>query len=112
MQAKNFGPELLSLHPNRGHGTPELALGNSPSSRFVSHKIKLKETNQKNGRVSHNIRNLESHKAVPAIVREYARMRVKLFRHPRPNVGLVSAAKRRSISAEALENKINKQVYK
>jgi len=72
MQAKNFGPELLSLHPNRGHRTPESALGNSPSSRPVSHKIMLKETDQKNGRVSHNIQNLESRKAVPEIVREYA----------------------------------------
>jgi len=36
MQAKNFGPELLSLHPNQGHGTPESALDNSPSSRPVS----------------------------------------------------------------------------
>jgi len=50
-QAKNFGPELLNLHPNRGHGTPE-ALGNSLSTRPVSHKIKLKETDQKNGIVT------------------------------------------------------------
>jgi len=26
MQAKNFDPELLRLHPNRGHGTPESAI--------------------------------------------------------------------------------------
>jgi len=55
MQAKNFSPEFLSLHPNQGHGTPESTLGNSPSSRPVLHKIKLKETDRKNGRVSHNI---------------------------------------------------------
>jgi len=29
MQVKNFDLELLSLHPNRGHGAAELALGNS-----------------------------------------------------------------------------------
>jgi len=29
MQAKNFDLELLSLHPNWGHGAVELALGNS-----------------------------------------------------------------------------------
>jgi len=65
MQAKNFGPELPSLHPNQGHGTHESALGNSPSSRPVSHKIKLKETDRKNGRVSHNNQNQESHKVAP-----------------------------------------------
>jgi len=59
MQAKNFGSELISLHSNRRHRTPESALGNSPSSRPVSHKIKLKETDRKNGRVSHNVRNQE-----------------------------------------------------
>jgi len=47
MQVKNFGPELLSLQPNREHGTPESALGNSPSSQPVSHKIKLKETEER-----------------------------------------------------------------
>jgi len=26
MQVKNFTPELLSLHPNWGHGTPESAI--------------------------------------------------------------------------------------
>jgi len=66
MQAKNFDPELLRLHPNRGNGTLESALGNSSSNRPVSHKIKLKDTDKKNGRVSHNIRNRESRKAVPA----------------------------------------------
>jgi len=66
MQAKNFDPELLRLHPNRGHETPESALGNSSSNRPVSHKTKLKETDRKNGRVSHNIQNRKSREAVPA----------------------------------------------
>jgi len=37
-QAKNFDLELLRLHPNRGHGYSELALGNSPTGRPVSAK--------------------------------------------------------------------------
>jgi len=47
MQAKNFNLEILSLHPNWGHGTTESALGNSPPSRSVSHISKLKETDKK-----------------------------------------------------------------
>jgi len=38
MQAKNFGPELLCLHLNRGHGILESTLSNNLSSRPVSHK--------------------------------------------------------------------------
>jgi len=103
MQAKNFDPELLRLHPNWGHGNPESTLGNSPSSRSVSYKIKLKKIDKKNGRVNHNIRNRESRKAVPA----YS-TRVKPCRNP---IGLVSAAEhnaiRHSVSAFQLEDKIN-----
>jgi len=65
MQTKNFDHELLRLHSNRGHGTPESALGNSPTGRPVSYKTELKETDRKNGKVSHN-RNRESRKTVPA----------------------------------------------
>jgi len=66
MQAKNFNLEILSLHPNRGHGTPELALGNSPPSRSVSHISKLKETDKKSKSVSHKSRNHASRQVVPA----------------------------------------------
>jgi len=66
IQAKNFDLELLRLHPNRGHGTPESTLGNSHSNRPVSHKTELRETDRKNEGVSYNIRNRESRKAIPA----------------------------------------------
>jgi len=39
MQVKNFDTELLRLHQNWGHGTPESALGNSLSSRPDSIKL-------------------------------------------------------------------------
>jgi len=86
MQAKNFNPELLSLHPNRGHGTPESALGNSPLSRPVSHKIKLKDTDGKNGSVTVITSENKSHVRLSRqIVCEYASTRVKLCQNPRPN---------------------------
>jgi len=104
MQAKNFDPELLRLHPNWGHGIPEPALGNSLSN--PCHKIKLKETDKKNEGVSHNIRVRESRKTViyTTIVREYASKAV-----PKPEtIGLVSIAEfsaiRYSVSVETLES--------
>jgi len=54
MQAKKFNLELFRLHPNRGHGTPESALGNSSPGRPMFHKTELKETERNNGRLSHN----------------------------------------------------------
>jgi len=88
MQAKDFNLEFLRLHPNRGHGTPESALGNSLSGRSVSYKSRLKEADKKTRGVSHNIRNRESRKTVPAhnaIAREYANTRVKPSRNPTPD---------------------------
>jgi len=114
MQAKNFGPERLSLHPNRGYGTPKSALGKSSSSRPMSHKIKLKETDRKNRRVSHNVRNQESRKAVPA---DSTRVRGEAVPKPETrHIGLVSAAERNAIlqrsrgTFEEINN--NRQVYK
>jgi len=58
MQAKNFDLELFSLHPNRGHGAAELALGNSLRADPCPTLIKLKETDHESSRsqsVSHKI---------------------------------------------------------
>jgi len=50
MQAKNFDLELLSLHPNWGHGAAELALGNSLRADPCPTLIKLKETDHESSR--------------------------------------------------------------
>jgi len=73
MQVKNFDLEFLSLHPNWGHGTFELALDNGLSSRPVFHIIKLKENDKKSTKVSLIRSEITRHIGLSRqIVREYA----------------------------------------
>jgi len=65
MQAKNFDLELLSLHPNRGHGAAELALGNSLRADPYPTLIKLKETDHKSSRSQSQDLKHASRKIVP-----------------------------------------------